>query len=109
MPMDPKPIPKMDAKEFRERGYLQEVNRQFFHPLGLALEVIVDRDESGEITQTRFGGVWDYRDDPEGMRFAEFSPEEVERGERVMDEQRTKISSRVAALGYVVQPLEGTS
>lgn len=31
----------MGVKEFREEGYLQEANRQFFHPLGLALEIIV--------------------------------------------------------------------
>ena len=28
----------MPIKEFRERGYLQELNRRFLHPLGLALE-----------------------------------------------------------------------
>jgi len=32
----------MDIKEFKERGYLQEVNRKFLHPLGLALEVVID-------------------------------------------------------------------
>jgi hypothetical protein len=58
-------IKRMDIKEFRELGFLQEANRQFFHPLGLALEVIVD-EETGE---TSLGGIWDYRDDPEGMFF----------------------------------------
>lgn len=32
-------INRIDIKEFRELGYLQEVNRLFFHRLGLALEV----------------------------------------------------------------------
>lgn len=27
----------MDGEEFRREGYLFEANRQFFHPLGLAL------------------------------------------------------------------------
>jgi hypothetical protein len=30
---------KMDIGEFLEKGYLQEANRLFFHPLGLALTV----------------------------------------------------------------------
>jgi len=57
-------IKYMDIKEFRELGYLQEVNRQFLHPLGLALEVKIN-DEGEE----SLGGIWDYRDDPEGMMF----------------------------------------
>lgn len=55
----------IDIKEFRELGYLQEVNRLFLHPLGLALEVVVD-SETGEC---KLGGVWDYRDDPDGIVF----------------------------------------
>lgn len=31
---------RIDIKEFREKGYLQELNRNFLHPLGLALEII---------------------------------------------------------------------
>jgi hypothetical protein len=56
-------IKRMNIKEFVEGGFLQEVNRQFFHPLGLALEVATDADDSN----WRLSGVWDYRDDPEGM------------------------------------------
>ena len=58
-------VKRISAKEFQELGYLQEVNRRFLHPLGLALEVIRD-DESGEVS---FGGVWDSRDDIEGIIF----------------------------------------
>jgi hypothetical protein len=57
-------IKRMPVGMFRELGLLQEVNRLFLHPRGLALEVVVDED--GE----RFGGIWDYREDPEGMAFA---------------------------------------
>lgn len=60
-------IKRIDIKEFREEGFLQEVNRQFFHPLGLALEVLID----DETSQTVLGGIWDYRDDEEGMFFAD--------------------------------------
>ncbi len=38
-------IERIDIKEFREKGYLQEVNRRFFHPLGLALEIIIKDDK----------------------------------------------------------------
>lgn len=58
-------IKRMSIKEFREVGFLQEVNRLFFHPLGLALEVIVEGDTE------RLGGIWDYREDPEGVLFAQ--------------------------------------
>lgn len=58
-------IKRIDIKEFRAKGFLQEANRKFFHPLGLALEVIIN-DETGE---ENLGGVWDYREDTEGMFF----------------------------------------
>lgn len=55
--------PKLiDIREFVEQGFLQEVNRQFLHPHGLALSVIVNDNGTYE-----FAGVWDYRDDPEGI------------------------------------------
>lgn len=54
----------MSIKEFREKGYLQELNRCFLHPLGLAMEVKVDEDG----TET-FGCIWDERDDPGGIIF----------------------------------------
>ena len=58
-------IKRIDIKEFRVKGFLQEANRKFFHPLGLALEVIIN-DETGE---ENLGGIWGYRDDDEGMFF----------------------------------------
>jgi hypothetical protein len=61
----------IDPEEFGKLGFLQEANRQFFHPHGLALEIICD-DGGGanEYPNAVIGGVWDYRDDPEGMMFA---------------------------------------
>jgi hypothetical protein len=59
------PIKYMDLNEFADDGWLQEANRQFFHPLGLALEVS-DSDQSGRYDTIR---IWDYREDPEGMVF----------------------------------------
>jgi len=55
-------IKRMDIKEFREKGYLQELNRRFLHPLGLALEI--QQEEDG--TET-LNGIWDYRDEEEGI------------------------------------------
>lgn len=57
-------IKRIDVAEFRRLGFLQEVNRRVLHPAGLALEVILDEDGV-----ERFGGCWDYRDDPEGITF----------------------------------------
>ena len=55
----------LDIKEFVDGGYLQEVNRQFFHPIGLALEVGIKEKEQ----EYYISGVWDYRDDPKGVYF----------------------------------------
>jgi hypothetical protein len=65
--MESEDIKYMDFEEFRQLGLLQEVNRRFFHPLGLAVEMNVD--ENGKTVG--FGRVWDYRDDPDGMFFGE--------------------------------------
>lgn len=55
----------LTVKEFREKGYLQELNRQFLHPLGLSLAIMID-EETGKET---FGNIWDCREDPEGIIF----------------------------------------
>lgn len=57
-------VKTIDIKEFRELGYLQEINRQFLHPLGLALSISIDEDGNEQLAT-----VWDYRDDEEGMLF----------------------------------------
>ena len=59
-----KKIKYFSLKNFLKKGYLQEVNRKFFHPLGLAMEVVQNDDGSYQL-----GGVWDYRKDPEGIWF----------------------------------------
>lgn len=56
----------LSLDDFVDSGLLQEVNRQFFHPRGLALEV------SPGDSPTRFvARVWDERSDPDGMRYAD--------------------------------------
>lgn len=91
-------IKKMSTKDFRERGYLQELNRQFLHPLGLALEVKVEKDGSES-----FGEVWDYRDDPEGMIYGS-GMIDGNKAQRIRTEQEAKCNSRIKLLGYDIQP-----
>lgn len=88
---------RIDIAEFRRIGYLQELNRQFLHPLGLALEVAIDDDGT-----ERLGGIWDYRDDPEGLRYGdgEIDPDKVR---RVLNEWSRRAVERDDALGYMIQ------
>ncbi len=92
-------VKKIDINEFREIGYLQEVNRRFFHPLGLALEISQDEDGG----PWRLGGVWDYRDDPEGILFRG-TPDLAAKADFIDREWEKREPARVARLGYMVQP-----
>jgi len=84
----------LDTKALIDDGYLQEVNRQFFHPLGLALEL---KDSALR--------VWDCRADPEGVCFADNVPLRAKAtGIAVLEGQR--YAARKLALGYWVQPLK---
>lgn len=97
-PIDDDGIKYMDIEEFRELGFLQEANRQFFHPLGLALEVVVDADGTW-----RLGGIQDYRDDPEGYLFA--SGGDADKQARVSAEYDRHRLVRQRLMGAVVQPI----
>lgn len=90
----------IDVAEFRRLGYLQEVNRRLLHPLGLALAVGVD-DDGVE----RLRGVWDCRDDPEGIRFD--GPLDAEAADRIGHELMARGVARKRQLGYIVQPADG--
>ena len=91
----------MPVKEFVDLGLLHEINRRMLHPLGLALEVVEEADGS-----CTFSGVQDFRDDPEGMVFAEdtLSPEKAA---RVAMEEALRLEARHRALGFWVQPVPG--
>jgi hypothetical protein len=91
-------IQSLPVREFREFGYLQELNRRFLHPLGLALEVIVNQDGTEVL-----GGVWDGRDDPEGFVYGPDTME-AEKIQRVSEELRKRKHIRFQKLGYVIQP-----
>jgi len=89
-------IKKADIKELREMGFLHEVNRSFFHPLGLALEVVIDEETGKE----SLGGIWDYRNDPEGILFDKLDKEKIKCWKTFAEKQHYK---RLLELGYVVQ------
>lgn len=95
-------IKRIDIKEFQEFGYLQELNRQFLHPLGMALEVIIDeKDES-----VKLGGIWDYREDPEGMTFQDMSKDtHRKKAENVKSLQLAAAKTRLKLLGFEIQPV----
>ena len=87
-------IKYLPPSTLRDEGYLQEVNRGFFHPLGLALELDM---EDGSLK------VWDYREDPEGIRFEGIDlTEKAARFKAITDARR---ETRAAALGYWQQPV----
>lgn len=94
---------KMSVREFRELGYLQELNRRFLHPLGLALEVVVEADGT-----ERFGEVWDDRDDPEGMMY---DPRMIdsEKAIRIHKEGEEKYKVRDERFGWYTQPFKDRS
>jgi len=94
-------IKRMGIKEFHESGLLAELNRSFFHPLGLALEVIVD-DETGE---EKLGGIWDYRDDPDGILFSKehFPTEKIKKAREFI---KQKHEQRMKTLGFIYQDVE---
>lgn len=90
----------MTVKEFREQGYVQELNRRFLHPLGLALEVVIEEDGTES-----FGGVWDYRDDPAGMMFGE-GMIDAEKAIRIHQEGEEKYKVRDERFGWYTQPFK---
>jgi hypothetical protein len=99
-------IKKIDIKEFREKGYLQELNRQFLHPLGLALAVSVN--ENGE---EMLDGIWDYREDDEGIIYdlKNSNDERIKKfiiNKYNIENESLKFAlSRQKLLGYVVEPI----
>lgn len=106
----------VDTGQFIEDGYLQEVNRQFLHPLGLALELTPSGEDLGPVVGAAIDAlvdagymvaqVWDYRDDPEGIVFADSTlaqPETRRKAENVLKECIARRDDRVSLVGQWVQ------
>lgn len=95
-----KEIKYLDIQEFIDLGFLFEVNRRVLHPFGLALEVRQDDDGKYQLY-----GIWDYRDDPEGMQFA---PDTFVHGTAKWDKFMRQygqacLDIRQKAVGYIEQ------
>lgn len=90
----------MNLKEFIEIGFLQEANRQFFHPIGLELSVCFDNSDDGELF------IIDDRENPEGMKYPELSDKEsYDKNINVLNITRKKFPIRIRNLGYLIQPI----
>lgn len=93
--------PTLTGNELRDGGYLQEANRVFFHPLGLALAVDLQTDQLSVI---------DYRSDPEGVTYCRIDPELAHRNaEAVLAESIRRATVRQQRFGWVLQPVPSMS
>jgi len=100
-------IKKIDIKEFREKGYLQELNRRFLHPLGLALSISI-----GDNGCERLDSIWDYREDKEGIYY-DIRNSDPSRKTTFNDKKsfidtefENRCKSRKEILGFDVEPLD---
>lgn len=97
--------------ELRALGVLLEANRQFFHPLGLALETVKHTlDDGREVVHLH--AVWDERDDPEGIAYSDEAEYWDTQAEKLLNFEQFRSERhtvRASALGYVVQPVTGTA
>lgn len=105
-------IKKLNLKEFKDEGFLLEANRQFFHPLGLALTVYYDdndlENKTGVEAEAEPVGIFiqDWRDDPEGCGFAEFTKEDKVKARKVQALHDSKVEARTKLFGSTIQPFE---
>jgi hypothetical protein len=96
-----KNIKRIDINEFCKKGFLQEANRIFFHPLGLAL--VVERKDNGTAILKE---VLDYRDDPEGVFFSDTASDDFkEKVDSVTKLRCGKMAERVKKYGSTIQPI----
>ena len=96
----------ISVKEFREFGFLQEANRCFFHPLGLALSIEINEDGSESL-----GPIWDSREDPEGFKYdykglgKKAVPKALVKMQKVKKLWETKRQVRIKKIGEVIEPI----
>lgn len=99
-------IKLINIKEFREKGYLQELNRLFLHPIGLAMAIGIN--EHGE---EFFNGIWDYRKDAEGIYYDLKNSNEERISKFLKNEKFIKLeiekrrSKRIDLLGDNIEPI----
>lgn len=94
--------PILPISDLINEGYLQEVNRCFFHPLGLALAVTCDEEHSDHGSMY----VMDYRHDPEGMFFGDLTDSDsIRKANNVLSLRLQKAKEREESVGNVIQPV----
>lgn len=95
--------PLMPIEDFIAEGYMQEVNRRFLHPLGLALVGSV-RDHGHELW------VIDSRDEPGGICYQQHGEEYSETRRRAADEISRQWSEqgrhRMREARFMIQPVD---
>ena len=89
----------MTWDEFHKQGYLQEMNRQFLHPLGLSLALKVDDGKRS------FHAIFDHQDSKEALIFKP-GLLKARLKEKVEHEQEERGQVRLAGMGFIVQPVE---
>jgi hypothetical protein len=100
-------IKLINIKEFREKGYLQELNRRFLHPLGLALSVKFDENDN-EI----LGSVWDYRNDEEGIYYDLLNSNDdrinkfKEKAQYIDNEFNKRKDKRIEIFNDIIEPIK---
>lgn len=96
---------EMDPDEFIRQGFLQEANRLFFHPRGLALMMLVCPSETRHIG---IGAVLQDKTDPLGFTYGTLTVTRAEaqaRADRVEAALHDYFRARVNVLGSAIQPL----
>jgi hypothetical protein len=97
---------QMDLQEFRDSGVLQEANRRFFHPLGLAL-AILQKEETKEFIDVHIIPpliLVDKRDTDRVFYQEEHMTKE--KADNVKEMIKRRAPKRVELLGEIVQHSE---
>lgn len=100
----------MTVKQFIERGYLQELNRLFLHPMGLSLQVEANVSAEGVVDagdDTQYGtfAIQDCQDDPEGVCFGDLTAREAALAQSLKNLRLSRMPDRLARLGYWIEPV----
>jgi len=96
----------VNIKEFVEKGYLQEVNRNFFHPLGMAITVTIL--DNGDF---KLVGIQDNRDKKEGMIFDLENSDQKridifnKKKKFIEEDMAERIKARKQKYGFGIEPI----